>query len=157
MNRLRTLDLPADRMEGEVVAALFFRDQRPLRGPAALLDWRLNGKLTELLLTGAVRGLAGEQVLMPNNGKLVAERVLFVGGGSWQELGPEAYRVLVGDLLRTCREAGFWRIALCLSSLAGADAVAIEEMVGEVLAGVPTVGERELECLLTITESGAPR
>ena len=38
MNELRVLDVSADCLEVEVVAALFFEDVRPLHGAAALFD-----------------------------------------------------------------------------------------------------------------------
>ena len=54
------LDLPPDRMEGEVATVYFFEDDRPLHGSASMLDWRLNGKVTELLLDGTVSGRIGD-------------------------------------------------------------------------------------------------
>ncbi|NIQ96583.1 MAG: hypothetical protein GWN87_22115 [Desulfuromonadales bacterium] len=79
---LRPLDLPADRMDGEVVAVLFFEDERPLAGPAALLDWRLNGLLTRRLLNGEATGRRNEKILVDANNKILAPWVLFQGGGT---------------------------------------------------------------------------
>ena len=86
-------------VEGEVVAALFFEDRRPLCGPAALLDWRLNGLLTGLLQQGRVLGGKGERVLVRNNGKIGSEWIFFAGGGRHQNLEPEGYRQLIADLI----------------------------------------------------------
>lgn len=155
MSQLRTLDLPADRMDGEVVAAFFFQDQRPLRGPAALLDWRLNGQLTDLLLDRGAQGRAGENVLVANNGKLVADWILFVGGGNWQGLGAETYRGLVRHLLATCRQAGFRRVALCLDVLQETESSFLEQMVEEVLGELSTAEEADLKCLLSLGEETA--
>lgn len=133
---LQLVDLPADRIEADVAAALFFSDERPVRGPAALLDWRLNGLLTDLLLQGRAQGKAGERVLVRSNGKILAAWVLFMGGGKWQGLGEETYRGLIRHLLLSCREAGFPSVALCLAPLAGMESADMERMVAEAAEGL---------------------
>ncbi len=115
MTRIRVVDLAPDQMSGDVVAGFFFEDQRPLRGAAALLDWRLNGILTDLLLSGAASGVPGEHILVRNNGKLQASWVLFAGGGCWRKIAPFTYSGLIGGLLDDCRRAGFLSISLCLT------------------------------------------
>lgn len=146
MTALRVLDVSADRMEGEVVAALFFDDVRPLRGAAALLDWRLNGRLTDMLLAEEVSGQAGEHVLFANNGKLAADWVLFLGGGSWRELNAGRYREVLRQLLAVCSKAGFSLVSICLTVTAGMPENVLERELERALAELP--GKRP-ECLLT--------
>jgi len=114
MTRLETSLLAADKLPGDSVAALYFTDRRPLHGPAALLDWRLDGQLTRMMLDGQLRGRMGEHVLLPNNGKLKAERVLFVGGGSWYGLSESSYISLLKQTLEVVKQAGFRYISLSL-------------------------------------------
>ncbi len=153
MTRLRLLDLTADRMEGEAVAAFFFQDERPLCGPVALLDWRLNGLLTDLLVRGEVSGRVGENILVSNNGKLKAPWILFSGAGRWAGMVEARYRDQVRRLLITSRNAGFGRIALCLSMLPGQGPAATEQMVGEVIR---EIGEQGPECLLSLEDRESP-
>lgn len=112
MNPLERLTLPADSLPGESVVALYFSDQKPLQGPAALLDWRLDGQLTRMLLDGEVQGRAGEHVMLQNNGKLKADWVLFVGGDKWHGLCPETHAALIRHMLRVARQAGFKDVTL---------------------------------------------
>ena len=147
MTQVRVLDLPVDRLDGEVVAAFFFLDERPLQGPAALIDWRLDEVLTRLLVGGRCVGKAGEHLLVRNNGKLGSDWALFVGGGSWHGLGPVTYRSLVAHLLDACRRAGFRRVALCLAPLAGMGPAELEGLVRESLASMTG---HSLECLLSL-------
>lgn len=114
MISLENATLPADALPGESVIALYFDDLKPLQGPAALLDWRLDGQLTRMLLDGEVQGRAGEHVMLQNNGKLKAEWVLFVGGGKWYGLCPETHAALVKHVLSVVRLAGFKDISLAL-------------------------------------------
>ena len=146
MTALRVLDVPADRMEGEVVAALFFEDVRPLHGAAALLDWRLNDRLTRMLLDEEVSGCVGEQVLVNNNGKLAADYVLFVGGGCWRGMDVDRYRELLRHLLGVCSKAGFSLVSLCFTTTSFMPADMLEQEIGRALSDLS--GNRP-ECLLS--------
>ena len=112
MSPLQRIDLPVDSLPGESVVALYFTDQKPLEGPAALLDWRLDGQLTRMLLDKEVQGRAGEHVLLQNNGKLKADWILFVGGGKWHGLCRETHAALVKHMLKVARQAGFQDVSL---------------------------------------------
>lgn len=58
-----------DQLEGaqvpEALVLPFFSDERPLRGAAGLVDWRLCGRLSRMLQSGRVRGALGEATLYP--------------------------------------------------------------------------------------------
>ena len=140
---LETVVLPADHLPGECVVALFFEDQRPLEGPVALLDWRLNGQLTRMLLDGELTGRAGEHLVLQNNGKLQCDWILFVGGGKWQGLCRETYASLVKHALKSASQAGFSDVAICLAPHEDADAAVLESQADEALA---TVGKGLTNC-----------
>ncbi len=113
--------LPADQLSGDAVAVLYFEDQRPLRGPCAVVDWRLDGQLTQALLAGRLTGRAGEHAVFQNHAKLCTDWSLFVGGGRSAGLSLETYQGLVRHLLVNAHRAGFRSLALCLPLLDGAD------------------------------------
>ena len=112
MNPLEQVALKADSLPGESGVALYFADQKPLDGPAALRDWRLDGPLTKMLVDGEIQGRAGEHVMLQNNGKLNADWVLFVGGGKWHGLCEETHAALVKHVLTVARQAGFSDLSL---------------------------------------------
>ena len=151
--KLHLLDLPADRMEGDVVVAFFFADERPLRGAAALLDWRLNGLLTDRLVRREAIGHAGEHLLLPSNGKIAASRVLFAGGGSWDGLSSETYAGLIRQALEVCAKAAFTNVALCLSVLPGMTPAAMAEMIRPILAGMA----QKMNCQLSLNGAAKGR
>lgn len=142
------LDLPADRMDGEVVAALFFEDDRPLRGAAALLDWRLNGNLTDLLLKNRAAGALGDTVVCANNGKLESAWALLVGGGVRQRLNPAIWERLIKRLFEISVDAGFSRLALCLDNDGSMSTAELVDLVDKVRHDTRY---QQLECLLTFT------
>ena len=57
-------------------------DERPLRGDAGLVDWRLCGLISEQLRSGYVSGQLGEAALLPGARPLSPSRLLLVGTGS---------------------------------------------------------------------------
>lgn len=146
MSLLERIDFPADCLPGDSVVALYYSDQRPLAGPAALLDWRLDGQLTRMLLDGQIKGKAGEHVLMQGNGKLKADWVLFVGGGKWQGLCRETHASLVRHMLEVAGKAGFHDLALCLIPC---EDMRADDLQAQVEAALAWIGLSVRTCLLS--------
>ncbi len=61
-------------------------DERPLRGEAGLVDWRVCGAVSEHLVSGYVTAKKGEVVLLPAPRPLAASRLLLVGLGPGKRL-----------------------------------------------------------------------
>lgn len=146
---MRFVDLPSDMLDADVAAALFFEDERPLCGPAALADWRLNGMLTDMIVTENASGRAGEKILIQNNGKMKVDWIFFMGGGSLAGLGPSTYERLIEHLLASCMQAGFKRIALPLFLMEGIQLSDLKQMVASVLN---RLGSGAPECLVSLVE-----
>ncbi len=73
-----------DDASAELCACGIWSDERPVRGFAGLIDWRLAGRLSATLRSGFVTGQLGEALLIPAKPYLPFEKVLVVG------LGPRA-------------------------------------------------------------------
>jgi hypothetical protein len=73
-----------DRLSGEVLLCSLFEDERPPRGVAGLLDFRMNARLSRLCVHGFLTGRAGETLLVPGRPKVPFDKIVVVG------LGPEA-------------------------------------------------------------------
>ena len=134
MNPLEEVTLSADSLPGESVVALYFSDQKPLEGPAALLDWRLNGQLTRMLLDGEVQGRAGEHVMLQNNGKFKADWILFVGGGKWHGLCQETHAALVRHMLSVACQAGFKDVSLAFMPHEEMTAKVLQQQIKDAMA-----------------------
>jgi len=112
--RLQILDLPVDRIESALVAVPYFTDQRPLEGPAALLDWRLDGLLTDQLVQGDAHGNPGDRYLVKANHKVSAEWVMFVGCGHLSKQDKGSAAKVVAEMLASVGQAGFSQFAIGL-------------------------------------------
>ncbi|MDO8644361.1 MAG: M17 family peptidase N-terminal domain-containing protein, partial [bacterium] len=89
MIRLTLTHKPIDETGTKLAVLTFFEDVRPLRGQAGLLDWRLNGQLSNLLKKGKIEGKFLEALMMPSAGRFGSQEILLVGLGSRSELTEE--------------------------------------------------------------------
>jgi hypothetical protein len=90
-----------DETSVELAACTFWLDERPMRGLAGLLDWRLAGRLSALLASGFVRGDEGEALLVPGKPHLPFEKALLVGLGPRAAFDEGVFKRAVTRLART--------------------------------------------------------
>jgi hypothetical protein len=70
-----------DTTSAEVIACSVFQDERPMRGLAGLLDWRLAGRLSVIAKNDFLTGAEGEIVLVPGRPYVRFEKILVLGIG----------------------------------------------------------------------------
>jgi Cytosol aminopeptidase family, N-terminal domain len=94
---LRRLDL----LGTEVLVATLAADERPPHGAAGLVDFRLSGRISRLLLKGFATGEAGEVLLVPGKPKLPFDKLLFFGVGATERFDEAAFRTTLDKILST--------------------------------------------------------
>jgi len=92
---------PIDRQECQLVEAGLFEDERPLRGPAGLLDWRLNGVISREIIGGRITGRFKETVIIPSSRWIQSPKILLVGLGSARHISYPKLREVSAYLLQT--------------------------------------------------------
>ncbi len=99
----------------EKVLALFrFSEMKPLSGIASLLDWRLYGHLSRLIINGFLVSEAEETLLMPLSSRLSQEYLLVFGLGTRSEFSEATYRGVMKRMYLTVREIDRENIVLSL-------------------------------------------
>lgn len=88
---------PIERARVDITAVFFFEDERPLSGAAGRTDWRLCGKLSELIAQGWITGAAGEAVLVTPRGALGAPILVALGLGRRPDFGAEVLEAAARD------------------------------------------------------------
>jgi hypothetical protein len=91
-----------------------FRDDRPLRGAAGLVDWRLCGKLSRLLKANRACADAGETILLPPGRRLKFTRILWFGLGDAKGYSEERFKKDLAWMLAVVGKAGVkeWAVQL---------------------------------------------
>jgi hypothetical protein len=127
-------DQPAERVRADLLVAPFFAGERPLRGAAGRLDWRLCGHLSEMVARGAFEGAEGEAVLVPLGTRARAPRALLVGLGPRSGFSPRQLRPAVAAAFAKARDlrAGIVAVALPTEAASGvpAERAATAALVG---------------------------
>ena len=90
-----------DELSYDTLVLAHFADERPLRGVGGLVDWRLNGRLSRMLLSHKISGAWGEQLLYPQDDRLPFKWVLFFGLGDRGKFGSTRFKEITNRMLRT--------------------------------------------------------
>jgi len=90
-----------DETSAELVACSMWKDERPMRGLAGLLDWRLAGKISRLARESFLRGDLGEVLFVPGRPRLPFDKIIVLGLGEESAFDDAKFREAVTRLLRT--------------------------------------------------------
>ena len=103
-----------DLQECDVLVSGFFKDERPLKGSAGLIDWRLNGALSRLLAERKLTGDWEETTLIPSQGRIMPRMILLLGLGEVREYSSLRARELCVQLLETLKNLDALKVCLSL-------------------------------------------
>ncbi len=103
-----------DTQECDVLVIGFFRNERPLRGSAGLIDWRLNGMLSRLLTEKKLTGDWEETTLIPSGGRVMSRMILLLGLGDTREYSYLRVRKLCPQLLEILKKLDASGVCLSL-------------------------------------------
>ncbi|WP_373049377.1 M17 family peptidase N-terminal domain-containing protein [Vulgatibacter sp.] len=115
--QLGTAPLSLDGLDGLGVpdlVAFVAEDERPLRGLAGLVDWRLCGALTRQVKAEHFAGRAGDALLTVSGGRLPAGRIFLFGVGPSASVVKGRPGAWLHEALDAVARAGGMRIALAL-------------------------------------------
>jgi leucyl aminopeptidase len=102
---------------GDLCVVPIWSDVRPLRGAAGLLDWRLNGHLSERLREERFTGERGERLLLPTR-RLPWRAVLALGLGVSRDFDDDRFRDTLDTAFTIMKGLGVSTVA---ASLPGRD------------------------------------
>src|SRR5262245_27609004 len=89
-----------DETPGDLVACGVFEDRRPVQGLAGLLDWRLAGRLSQLLARSFAQGSKGEPLLLTARPRLRFDKMLVLGLGPRDRFNEGVFAEAIDTLLR---------------------------------------------------------
>lgn len=147
-----------DGIQGVDTLCLFVgEDERPLRGTAGFVDWRLCGALSRVLVDKFFTGTPGEQLLFPTEGRLPMGRIFVVGVGKAPALTGEGLGRALSAAATMLNRAKVDSVALEVPGAGQLDdaarARALEKsFLGELAARrVAVVADKGLKPLITVT------
>ena len=99
MIRLKLVDGNPDKATCGTLVVGLFQGERPPRGEAGWVDWRLGGSISRAILAGRIDGAAGSFVLMPAGRKLPCQRVIVVGLGPQGDFKSKNLATTIDEIL----------------------------------------------------------
>lgn len=99
-----------DHVAADTCVVSLFEGERPPRGVSGLIDWRLCGRLSYMIVQGQLSGRFREAVLFPSYSRLPATRVCAYGLGRLSEFSPARAREacwFIADSLHKMRATSF--------------------------------------------------
>jgi len=98
----------------DTLALPVFKSDRPLRGAAGLVDWRLCGKLSRLVRSNRATGDAGETMMLPPGRRLRFKKVLWFGLGETKGYSDERFKKDITWIADVIAKAGITEFMLQL-------------------------------------------
>lgn len=95
-----------DASSADVLVLFRFEELRPLCGAASLVDWRLYGHLSRLIIGGFITGQRGESFLMPLGRHLGPSKLLILGLGPKKDFDEHAFRSAIRKMFESLRLLG---------------------------------------------------
>jgi hypothetical protein len=83
---------------GGALVLFRFAELRPLAGVTGLVDWRLLGQLSRMVIGGFVDGAPDESLLFPLGGRLPHDSLLLLGLGDRERFGEPVFRRAVSRM-----------------------------------------------------------
>jgi len=103
-----------DALECDLLVSGLFQDGRPIKGTSGWIDWRLNGRISLLVMDKRVTGHWKETILIPSRGRIAPRMILLLGLGRTREYSSIRLRELFAHLLETIKNLRASSICLSL-------------------------------------------
>ncbi|MBI3811812.1 MAG: hypothetical protein HY283_06370 [Nitrospirae bacterium] len=101
MSPVKVIAQKATKLHAEALVAGFFRDDRPLTGLSAEIDWIHNGIISHLILHGKIHGDLRETTLLATQRKLHTSKILLIGLGKKDRLTPKTLQEIYFHIRQT--------------------------------------------------------
>jgi len=105
-----------DTLECDLLVGGLFQDERPIKGTSGWVDWRLNGRISRLVMDRRLTGEWKETTLIPSRGRIAPRMILLVGLGKTREYSSIRLRELFAHLLETVKNMRAASVCLSLPS-----------------------------------------
>jgi len=122
-----------DALTGVEALCLFVgEDDRPLRGAAGFVDWRLCGKLSRVLMDGFFVGQRNDTLLIPSENRIALPRIFAVGVGSTTGFAASALSEVLSGAANMLNKARINSVAVEVPGLGSLDDATRAELLSSV-------------------------
>ncbi|MFO0680775.1 MAG: M17 family peptidase N-terminal domain-containing protein [Sandaracinus sp.] len=143
-----------DELRADALVLPFFAEERPMRGAAGLIDYRLRGQLSRLRIRGRLSGDPRERVLVPGKPLTSFDKIFLVGLGAEAAMTPASAELACRSIVAMLDACLARSVAMVLPGRSTGrlePEVALEALIRA------SLGEHEQDTVTVIEEAEAHR
>ncbi|MBU0505107.1 MAG: M17 family peptidase N-terminal domain-containing protein [bacterium] len=106
-----------DKISAEIIVLMHYEDDVPFKNFLGVLDWRINGRLSEIVKLNKFHGSAKEKLLIPSENRFKANEVLILGLGKKALFEKDHISQVLDYFLQTVERKRMNQICFSLSQL----------------------------------------
>lgn len=107
-----------DDLKTDFLVLPFYHDERPLKSINGIIDWRLYGKISNLIQNHVLQGNLLEKAIFSPKSKIKTSKFYLLGLGVRSELTEKAIQDVIDDILKTIVNLKIKNFAIPLGKLA---------------------------------------
>jgi hypothetical protein len=111
-SKLSSADI--DKVDTEAIVLLFFNDEKPLKGAAGLIDWRMNGTISDLIFKDKINGREGESILIVPKKRIRGKKILMIGLGDSSTFSGNSLEKTAGNAISQLAKIGVKKFHLAI-------------------------------------------
>jgi len=97
--KIKILSQELLKTETDLAVVTFFKDVIPLKGHAGIIDWLLNGQISNLIKQKKISGSFREKTLLPSQNKISPDKILLLGMGKSTNLSSSKISHIYSNLI----------------------------------------------------------
>ncbi|EKD50927.1 MAG: hypothetical protein ACD_62C00395G0017 [uncultured bacterium] len=106
-----------DKIPSEIVVLMLYENDIPFKGILGVLDWRINGRLSEFFKREKFRGKAKELLLIPSESRFKSQEMLVMGLGKKELFEKDHISQVLDYFLDTIEKKKMKQVCFSLSQL----------------------------------------
>jgi len=106
-----------DKITTEIIVLMIYEKDLPLKNYLGVLDWRINGRLSEFLKQKKFSGKAKELLLIPSENRFKSNEVLVLGLGGKDDFEKDHISEVLDYFLKTIERKRMKQVCFSLSQL----------------------------------------
>lgn len=108
---------PIDKIPAELIVLMHYENDVPFKDLLGMLDWRINGRLSQFVTQKKFKGKAKELLLMPSEHRFKAHEIIVLGLGNKEEFSQEHISQVLDYFLNTVEKKRAQQVCFSLNQL----------------------------------------
>ena len=147
--KIRVSTKSAGHIETEAVVLLFFQDERPLKGASGMVDWRMCGAISNMILSERISGEKGESILIAPSRKIKGKKILMIGLGISSEIDEEKIRKTGMEVINKLANIGVRNFSIAMPPKQFTS-IEVSRMAAAILKGMKEAGIKDDKMFATL-------